>query len=290
MTSTTLLACTVVNTRWPVSADLNGDLRRFGVADFADHDLVRVVAQDRAQPAGEGQPLLLVYRNLRNAANLVFDRVFDGDDLVFVGLDLVQRGVKRGGLAGAGRAGHQHHAVRFRDVAAEAARSSSPKPTTSSVSLWNFSLIDSLSRMRSTASSPWIAGHDGDAEVDGAPVVAHAEAAVLRHAPLGDVEFGHDLDTRDDGGVMLLRDRFHRLLQHAVDAVLDDDRIVASLDVDVAGTPLQGGEDGGVDQADDRTDVALRRSAVRSRWFSSPFSSSRTRSSVKPAWLLQYAL
>ena len=36
--------------------------------------------------------------------NLVFDRIFDGDDLVFVGLDLAQRGVERGGLAAAGRA------------------------------------------------------------------------------------------------------------------------------------------------------------------------------------------
>ena len=46
---------------------LDGDLRRLLVADLADHDLVRVVAQDRAQPAGEGQPLLLVDRDLGDA-------------------------------------------------------------------------------------------------------------------------------------------------------------------------------------------------------------------------------
>jgi hypothetical protein len=38
------------------------------------------------------------------------------------------------------------------------------------------------------------------------PLIAHLEAAVLRHAPLGDVEFGHDLDARD-----------HLLRGHAAD-------------------------------------------------------------------------
>ena len=68
---------------------LDGDLRGFGVADFADHDLVGIVAQNRTQAARERQALLLVDRNLRDAANLVLDRIFDGDDLVFVGLDFV---------------------------------------------------------------------------------------------------------------------------------------------------------------------------------------------------------
>ena len=101
-------------------------------------------------------------------------------------------------------------------------------------------------------------GHDGNAEVDGAPVVRHAEAAVLRHAALGDIELAHDLDTRNDGRVMLLADRRHGLRQHAVNAELDAHRIVAGLDVNVTGPPLQRGEDRGIDQADDRADVALR--------------------------------
>ena len=101
--------------------------------------------------------------------------------------------------------------------------------------------------------------HDRDAEVDGAPVVAHAEAAVLGHAALGDVQLAHDLDAGDDGRVMLLGDGRHRLLQHAVDAVLDDHRIVAGFDVNVAGSPLQGGKDRGIHQPDDWADVAFLR-------------------------------
>ena len=99
---------------------VDGDLRGLGIADLADEDLVRVVAQDGAQAAREGEPLLLVDGNLRDAADLVLDRVFDGDDLVLFGLNLVERGVERGGFAGAGGPGDQHHAVGLLDVAAEA--------------------------------------------------------------------------------------------------------------------------------------------------------------------------
>ena len=103
-------------------------------------------------------------------------------------------------------------------------------------------------------------GHDGDAEIDGALRIAvfHAEAAVLRYAALGNVQFAHHLDARNDGRVMLFADRRHGLGEHAVNAELDAHRIVAGLDVNVTGPPLQGGEDRGVDQADDRADVALR--------------------------------
>ena len=62
---------------------LHGDGRRLFVADLADHDLVGVVAEDGAQSAGERQSLLLVDRDLRDAAELVLDRILDGDDLVF---------------------------------------------------------------------------------------------------------------------------------------------------------------------------------------------------------------
>ena len=58
---------------------------------------------------------------------------------------------------------------------------------------------------------------------------------------------------------MLLGDGLHGLLQHAVDAVLDDHRVVARLDVNIAGAPLQRGEDGGVDQANDRALIGLAR-------------------------------
>ena len=98
---------------------LDRDLGGLRVADLAHHDLVGIVAQDRAQPAREGEPLLLVDRDLRDAPELVLDRVLDGDDLVLRGLDLGEAGVERRGLARAGGPGHQHHPVGLADEAAE---------------------------------------------------------------------------------------------------------------------------------------------------------------------------
>ena len=78
---------------------LNRDLRGFGVANLADHDLVRVVTQDRTQTTIEGESLLLVDGNLSNAVQLVLDRILDRHDLVFFVPDLIQRGVERRRLA-----------------------------------------------------------------------------------------------------------------------------------------------------------------------------------------------
>ena len=65
----------------PGQRRLHGDLRGLQVADFADHDHVRILAQDRAQQAGEGQADLRLDLDLVDAAQLVLDRVLDGDHL-----------------------------------------------------------------------------------------------------------------------------------------------------------------------------------------------------------------
>ncbi len=124
--------------------------------------------------------------------------------------------------------------------------------------------------------------HDGNAEVDQSALVADAEAAVLRDAALGDVELGHDLDARNDGGVMLLGNGLHGVLQHAVDAVLDHHIVVFRLDVDVAGAALERIENGGIDQPDDGAFV-FRWSAARWKSSRRPTSSSLMRSSVNPS-------
>ncbi len=98
---------------------VDGNLSGFLVADFADHDFVGVVAQDGPQAAGKRESLFLVHGNLGDAADLILDGIFDGDDLVFVVLDLVDGGVKSGGLTGTGGPGDEHHAVRLANVAAE---------------------------------------------------------------------------------------------------------------------------------------------------------------------------
>src|ERR1700739_2736366 len=236
---------------------VDGDLGGFLVADFADEDLVGIVAQNRAKAAGKRQALLFIYRNLGNAADLVFDRVLDGDDFVFVALDLIERGVERGGFAGAGRAGDQYHAVGFAAGAAEAAQVFFGEAHHVEREVAELLAHRFLVEHAEHGVFAMHGGHDGDTEVDEAALVANAEAAVLRYAALSDVELAHDLDAAQDGGVMLARDGRHGFLQDSVDAVLHMQRIVISLDVDVRGASLESGEDGGVDQADDGTDVLI---------------------------------
>src|ERR1700733_4121104 len=250
---------------------VDGDLRGFLVADFADHDLVRVVAQDGAQAAGEGEAFFFVHRNLGDAAHLIFDRVFNGDDFVFVVLDFVDGGVERGGFARTRGSSDEDHAVGFLDVAAEAGfvRTNEADDIESQVTEFfaeRFFIEDSehggFTEHR---------GHDGDAEVDEAAFVTHAEAAVLRDAALGDIEFAHDFNARKDGGVPFLGQRLHGVLQDAVNAVLDDHFGVARFDVNVTGAALEGGEDYGVNQAHDGADTGIARELVHRNVFVAVF-------------------
>jgi hypothetical protein len=92
-------------------ARLHGDLGGLGVADLADHDDVRVLAQDGAQAAGEGQLDFRVNLYLADPLDLVLDGVLDGDDVLLRRVEPVQGGVEGGGLAAAGGAGDEDDAA-----------------------------------------------------------------------------------------------------------------------------------------------------------------------------------
>src|SRR5208282_2219455 len=173
---------------------LDGDLGGFVVANFAHHDLVRVVTQNGAQPTGERQTLFFVNRNLGDAADLILDRVFNGDDLVLVGLDLVDGGVERRGFAAARRPGDQYHAVRLLDVPAETAQVVLVEPDHVERELLKLLAHRLFVEHAEHGVFAVDRGHDRNSEVDGAPAVFHSKAAVLGHAALGNIELAHDLD------------------------------------------------------------------------------------------------
>src|SRR5262249_38983276 len=106
--------------------------------------------------------------------------------------------------------------------------------------------------------------HDRNTEVDGSfgLAVLHAETAVLRYAALGNVELTHDLDTRNDGRVVLLRDGRHGLGEHAVNAELDGNSVVTRFNVNIGGAALKRGEDCRIHETDNRADIALRRQSI----------------------------
>ena len=82
------------------------------IANFTDHDDVRRLAQDGAQRRRESHADLGIHLHLIDPVHLIFDRVFDGDDLAVRFVDVIEAGVERGRLAGAGRAGDEQNAVR----------------------------------------------------------------------------------------------------------------------------------------------------------------------------------
>jgi hypothetical protein len=68
----------------PGQRRVDRNLRRLRIADLADKNLVRVMPQDRPQPARKRQPLLLIHRDLRDPPYLVLDGVLNRNDLVFL--------------------------------------------------------------------------------------------------------------------------------------------------------------------------------------------------------------
>src|SRR5690606_18902539 len=90
---------------------LDGDVGSLAVADLADHQNVRVLAHDGTQTGGKAEADARVHLDLCDAGQLVFHRVFHGDNLVFLVADLVERGVERGGLAATGGAGDENQPV-----------------------------------------------------------------------------------------------------------------------------------------------------------------------------------
>ena len=177
------------------------------IAHLADHHDVGFLAEDRAERGGEGDAGLAVHRHLRDAAELVLDRVLDGDDLLARALALGETGVERRRLAAAGRAGDEEHPVRPRGEAQLGRHAELRKPNAASAAVEEAE-DDRLAEHRR---------HSGDADIELARLEADADAVVLRAAALGDVELREELDARDDGVVELGR-RFQSREEDAVDA------------------------------------------------------------------------
>jgi hypothetical protein len=225
---------------------LDGDLRGLGVADLADHDDIRVLAQDRAQAAGERQLDLGVHLDLANAAQLVLDRILDRDDVLFDGIDLGQHRIKRRRLAAAGRPGDEDDAVTLARQPAHGFEIASYQP--------QFLQAEDVGAAVEQAHDDAFAEgrrQGGDADVDFAAAHAGADAAVLGQAAFGDVHRRHHLDARDQRGMHAAWRREH-LDEQAVDAEADRRVALEGFDVDVGGAVLGGLEDDRVHQADDR--------------------------------------
>ncbi|KAG1394739.1 hypothetical protein G6F59_014124 [Rhizopus arrhizus] len=211
------------------------DLRGFQVADLADHDRIRVLAQDRAQCGAETHADARIDLDLADTGEVVLHRVFHGQDVAGAAVELAQRRIQRGGLATAGRAGHQQHAVGLVDGILEQLLLVRLVAQLVDAQLGRTAIQDTQHHL--LAEQGRQCAH---AEVDllGLGQV-ELDAAVLRHALLGDVQLRHHLQARGDALIELHRRARHHL-QQPVDAQAHPVVVFIGLEVDVRGALADG--------------------------------------------------
>ena len=232
----------------PGQRRLNGSAGGLEIADFSDHHHVRVVTQDGAQARLEGHAHLMVDGDLVDALKVVFNGVLDSQHLERWAHDFVERRVECGGLAGAGRAGHQNDPVRAFDQASESAVSllihAELGQGEKDIGFVEQTHDDALTEQH---------GDDRDADVDLPPAHVELDSAVLGDAPLSNVQISQDLDARNDRRLEAVHLRRYRgLVQDTVDAVANGHLVLVGLDMDIAGPFVHRLDDDLVDQSDDR--------------------------------------
>src|SRR2546428_1782310 len=152
----------------------DADLGGFEVAGFADEDDVGVLTEEGAEGAGEGAADLVLDLDLVDALEVVLDGILGGHDVDAGGVDRVDGGVEGGGLARAGGAGDEDHAVGALDRFLEVLEAPGVEAELGEVE---------LERVLVEQAHDGLLAEDGrqrrDTEVDLAGVVAELDAAVL---------------------------------------------------------------------------------------------------------------
>jgi hypothetical protein len=91
---------------------LDRNLGSFNVSNFSHHDHIRILPEDMAETVGERKTYLGFYLHLPNARQLVFNRVFNRDDVTLLGPKLVDGRIQGGRLTAARGPSEQYYAVR----------------------------------------------------------------------------------------------------------------------------------------------------------------------------------
>ena len=238
--------------KMPGERRLNGDLRCLEIAGFADHDAVRVLAQKRAQDARKGQADGFVHRHLHDAFQIVFDRLFRGQEFGIDRVDLAQAGIKRRRFSGAGRAGDNEDAVRpldhFEDVIVDVIGHAERFEIEIDGGAIEHAQDDAFAKLRRQSR---------DAQIDGAAGDVFLDAAVLRQAALGDVHVRHHFHARDNRQREMARRRRH-FVKRAVDAITNFEFVFERLEMNVARAVLDRLVQDQIDKANDRAWRSLR--------------------------------
>ena len=184
--------------------------------------------------------------DLVDAVDLVFHRVFNGNDFDFWRIEFGQRGVQRGGFARTGWAGDQQNAVRLLQHFLKARHKVFAKPQFGKIQHHGFA-VQQAHHHRLTVRG----GNTGHTQIQLLALHSRHDAAVLWQAALGDIELGHDLDAADDGGGQIQRRAF-AFFQHPVDAVTHLQARFEGLDMDVGCAHFHRALDDQIHQPNDR--------------------------------------
>src|SRR3954447_27048627 len=213
---------------------VDGNVCRFAVADFTDHNDIGILTYERAHRRGEGQPDRRLGLRLVDTRNLIFDGILNGKDLSRRLVQDRQHCRERRGLSASSRAGDQDQAMRQRQQAAQrcfiAAEQSNLAQIEQAAVARQQTYNNALSVLRR---------HGGDADIDLGSSDPRPRRAVLRQPAFRDIKSGQDLDTRDHS----LRRRIAWKRYGAQDPVnphSHDKPGPERLDVDVARSQLHG--------------------------------------------------
>ena len=224
---------------------LHRDGGGFVVPHFTDHDHVGVLAEHRPEAGGKGHSGAVIDVALVDAAELIFDRIFDRDDIVAAVIDLVQDRIERGGFARAGRPGDEN------DAEAPAGHI-----------LDELVVVGQKSELGKADIDPAFVenphddlfaeddGKGGDPEIELLSIHGGGDPVVLGRPLFGDVHVGHDLEARGEGRQDLLW-QAKSLVHDAVDPIADQDSVFSRLDVDVARLVLDSLADDQVRESND---------------------------------------
>ena len=184
--------------------------------------------------------------DLVNPREVVFDRVFGGDDFARRRVEFVERGVEGGRFPGTGRPGNENNAVRADDQLLEAFVVAFAKAELNEANA-NVVLVQNTHNDRLAV----VRRNNRDAQVEFLFAERQLNTPVLRSAAFGDVEFRQNLEAGHERPLETLRDGV-ALDQLAVDAVTDADAVFERLDVNVGRAEVNGVGDDLVAEADDR--------------------------------------
>ena len=213
----------------PGQGGTHGNRGGFAVANLPNHDDIGILTQHCAQNRCKIKAQFRPHRGLVDSGQVIFDWIFDGDNITLRLVQMLQSGVKSGGFAAPGRPRRQQHAV--------GQSQHTPEP------FQRFLLHSQV--FQGEVQRGWIENtqHDlltkvgrqgGDPDIHPPALADHTDAAVLRTAFFSDIHSGHNFQPRDQRRLALDRGMVV-CLQLSIDPETDAEDLFIAFHVNVAG-------------------------------------------------------